>query len=104
MQSSHYAPWFFVLNSVLTGLSYVVISGLIYMGWRIRWRFAGLFAAFIMACGVHHVFHPFVDQLESWMPILVAIQISVDTTMMTVSVLTAVLVYRDWGLQKAENR
>lgn len=92
----HYAPWLWVAINLATGGAYVVIGSLIARGWPIQARFGALFAAFIVACGVHHLVHA-LPGLVHWPPgSFMALQVVTDITMTTVSVLTAWLVLSDW--------
>lgn len=95
----HYATWLWITNNLVTGASYVVIGSLIARGWSVEARFGALFAAFIFACGVHHLVHA-LPGLWTWPhPLVMSAQVVTDVTMTTVSAVTAVLVartYRTW--------
>jgi hypothetical protein len=98
----HYETWFWLLNNLLTGVSYVSIASCIISGWRIRWRFAGAFSMFILACGCHHLVHALHTQWISH-DVISSLQVVADTSMTAISVYTAIAVSKDWTLQKREH-
>jgi hypothetical protein len=98
----HYQTWLWIFNNLATGSSYFLIAYYITIGWRIRWRFASMFAMFIGACGGHHIVHSIPSIFHIPHAVVASLQVVADCTMTTVSVLTAIMVHCDWVAQIKE--